>query len=376
VIEDATANRPIRAARGTAVSCKGWEQETSLRMLMNSLDAEIAERPEQLIVETGRARMARDWKSFHAIVASLETLENDETLLVQSGQPAEILRTRPSASRVVIADAHSPSWVFTGAQQYLPSAYEALAAAAQGYFQGSLGGKLVLRDGMTGRGAALPLAATLNGAAFLGFEADVQCIKARVKAGYCDVMVNNLDEALRILKNAVRKRQPSSVGLQGNSAEIIPELARRGVVPDLLLGEGGGFSPAEVRTPLADGLRALAEMGALKPDLDWDPDETRVPMILVALSGEPADIGRADELLVKMFPRDEALCRWIALARKHVRFEGLTARACLLDASEHSAFGFALNDLAARGELKAPIAIGHADAGEARGALDAVAGGA
>ena len=425
---------PIRAPRGSALSCKGWQQEAALRMLMNNLDPEVAEKPEDLIVYGGRGKAARNWNCYHAIVASLRSLENDETLLVQSGKPVGIFRTHSYAPRVLIANSNlvghwsdwkhfdeldraglmmygqmtAGSWIYIGSQGILQGTYETFAAAARQHFGGDLAGKLVVTGGMGGMGGAQPLAATLNGAAFLGIDVDPERIKRRVKTGYCDVMVNDLDEALRILKNAVRKREATSVGLTGNCADVIPELARRGVVPDLLTDQTsahdpiGGYIPqgldvaqaADLRKsdPAAyerrsldsiarhvEGMLALQKMGAITFDYGnnirtfafqqgvknaydfpgFVPAyirplfcEGRGPFRWAALSGEPSDIHRTDQLVLEMFPHDEILSRWIKLAQKRVRFQGLPARICWLGYGERDRFGVALNDLVARGELK------------------------
>ncbi len=437
----------VRAPRGTALSCKGWQQEAALRMLMNNLDPEVAERPEELIVYGGTGKAARNWACFHAIVAALHALENDETLLVQSGKPVGIFRTHPYAPRVLIANANlvghwdnwkhfgeleragltmygqmtAGSWIYIGTQGILQGTYETFAAAARKHFGGELAGKLVVSGGIGGMGGAQPLAATMNGAAFLGVEADPERIKRRVKTGYCDVMVNDLDEALRILKNAVRKREPASVGLVGNCADVIPELARRGVVPDLLTDQTsahdplGGYIPrgltleqaAELRRRNPDDYRKramesialhvhamldLQKLGAVTFDygnnirtMAYEQGvqdaydfpgfvaayirplfcEGRGPFRWVALSGEPEDIHRTDELVLELFPHDAILSRWIRLAQKRVRFQGLPARICWLGYGERDKFGLAINDLVARGELKAPIVIGrdHLDCG-------------
>jgi urocanate hydratase len=388
--------QPVRAPRGAAISCKSWQQEAALRMLMNSLDPEIAENPEELIV-CGRGKAARNWDCFHAIVASLRSLGNDETLLVQSGKPVGIFRTHNYAPRVLAANAGS--WFYIGAQGALPEAFEVFAAAGRKYFQGDLTGKLIVTGGLGAMGGIQPLAATLNGAAFLGIDADPEQIKRRVKTGYCDVMVNDLDEALRILKNAVRKREATSVGLVGNCADVIPALARRGIVPDLLTNQTSaddpgryipqGLSvvqadelrekdPESYRTRAlesisrhADGMRELRRLGSVVFDYGSNdigtftdrPDGKHLRV--VALSGEPADIHRIDKLLLEMFPGDESLSRWVRLAQKRVRFQGLPARACWLGYGERAQFGLALNELVGRGELKAPIAIGrdHLDGG-------------
>src|SRR6202453_4293556 len=267
--EDTTGYQPVRAPRGSSLSCKGWQQEAALRMLMNNLDPDVAEKPEDLIVYGGRGKAARNWKCFHTIVASLKALENDETLLVQSGKPVGIFRTHRYAPRVLIANSNlvghwndwqhfdeldraglmmygqmtAGSWIYIGSQGILQGTYETFAAAGRKHFGGDLAGKLIASGGMGGMGGAQPLAATLNGAAFLGIDVDPERIKRRLKSGYCDVMVNDLDEALRILKNSVRKGEPASVGLVGNCADVIPELARRGIVPDLLTDQTSAHDP-------------------------------------------------------------------------------------------------------------------------------------
>jgi urocanate hydratase len=446
-IEDAIAYQPVRAARGTAISCKGWQQEAALRMLMNNLDPEVAERPEELIVYGGRGKAARNWKCFHAIVRALQNLADDETLIVQSGKPVGIFRTHTDAPRVLIANSNlvgrwndwehfdeldraglmmygqmtAGSWIYIGSQGILQGTYETFAAAARRHFQGDLSGKLVASGGLGGMGGAQPLAATLNGGAFLGIDVDPERIKRRVRSGWCDVMVNDLDEALRILKNAVRKREATSVGLVGNCAEVVPELARRGIVPDLLTDQTsahdpvGGYIPqgldareaADLRKSdpesyrrrslesiarHVEGMLALQKLGSVTFDYGnnirtfaheqgvknaydfpgFVPAyirplfcEGRGPFRWVALSGEPSDIHRTDALVREMFPDDEILCRWIGLAEKRVRFQGLPARICWLGYGERHRFGLALNDLVARGELKAPIVIGrdHLDCG-------------
>ncbi len=446
-IKTPTSRGIIRAPRGTTLSCKGWQQEAALRMLMNNLDPEVAERPADLVVYGGSGKAARNWACYDAIVASLRALENDETLLVQSGKPVGIFRTHEHAPRVLIANANlvghwdnwekfgeldragltmygqmtAGSWIYIGTQGILQGTYETFAAAARKHFGGDLSGKLVVSGGMGGMGGAQPLAATLNGGAFLGIDVDPVRIKRRVKSGYCDVMVNDLDESLRILKNAVRKREPASVGLVGNCADLIPALAKRGVVPDLLTDQTSahdplngyvpqGFDvaaatelrqrdPGEYRRRALDsiavhvrGMLDLQKLGAVTFDYGnnirtfafehgvkdaydfpgFVPAyirplfcEGRGPFRWVALSGEPSDIYRTDQLVLEMFPQNEMLTRWIRLAQKRVRFQGLPARICWLGYGERAKFGLALNDLVARGELKAPIVIGrdHLDCG-------------
>src|ERR1700720_3949572 len=289
--EESISYQPMRAARGSQISCKGWQQESALRMLMNNLDPEVAEKPEDLIVYGGRGKAARNWSCFHAIVESLKSLEGDETLLVQSGKPVGIFRTHSYAPRVLIANSNlvghwsdwknfdeldraglmmygqmtAGSWIYIGTQGILQGTYETFAAAARKHFRSDLAGKLVASGGMGGMGGAQPLAATLNGGAFLGIDVDPERIKRRVKSGYCDVMVNDLDESLRILKNAVRKPDPASVGLVGNCADLIPALARRGVVPDLLTDQTSAHDPLNGYIPQGLDVAAAAELRQRDP---------------------------------------------------------------------------------------------------------------
>src|SRR6202142_183647 len=282
---------PIRAPRGTAITCKGWQQEAAMRMLMNNLDEEVAERPQDLVVYGGTGRAARSWEAYHAIVASLKSLENDETLLVQSGKPVGIFRTHGNAPRVLIANSNlvghwanweqfdaleraglmmygqmtAGSWIYIGSQGILQGTYETFAAAGRKHFGGDLAGKLIVSGGMGGMGGAQPLAATLNGAAFLGIDVDPERIKRRVKTGYCDVMVTDLDEALRILKNAVRRGEATSVGLVGNCADLIPELAKRGVVPALLTDPPSAHDPVGGYIPQGLNVAQAAELRKSDP---------------------------------------------------------------------------------------------------------------
>ena len=249
----------IRAPRGNQITCKGWQQEAAMRMLMNNLDEEVAERPKDLVVYGGTGRAARNWEAYRAIIESLKKLENDETLLVQSGKPVGVFKTHDHAPRVLIANSNlvghwsnwekfneleraglmmygqmtAGSWIYIGSQGIVQGTFETFSAAGEKHFGGDLAGKLIVSGGMGGMGGAQPLAATMTGAAFLGIDVDPERIKKRLKTGYCDFMVSTLDEALRILKNAVRKKENVSVGLVGNCADVIPQLAERGVVPDI-----------------------------------------------------------------------------------------------------------------------------------------------
>jgi urocanate hydratase len=438
---------PFKSPRGTEITCKGWQQEAALRMLMNNLDPEVAEKPDDLVVYGGTGKAARNWECFHAIVRSLKDLAADETLLVQSGKPVAVFRTHEYAPRVLLCNSNlvghwnnwerfnaldraglmmygqmtAGSWIYIGTQGILQGTYETFASVTKKHFAGDLAGKLVVTGGMGGMGGAQPLAATMNGAAFLGIDVDPERIKRRVKTGYCDVMVTNLDEALRILKNSVRKREAVSVGLVGNCADVIPELARRGVVPDVLTDQTSAHDPLNGYVPNGMSLDAAIELRKNNPDeykkrsmaamaehvkgmldlqnlgaitFDYGNNirtfayeqglknaydfpgfvpayirplfcEGKGPFRWAALSGEASDIARTDQLVLEMFPHDEHLSRWIKLAQKRVRFQGLPARICWLGYGERDKFGLALNDLVARGELKAPIVIGrdHLDCG-------------
>jgi urocanate hydratase len=437
----------IRAPRGNQITCKGWQQEAAMRMLMNNLDEEVAERPKDLVVYGGTGRAARSWPAYHAIVATLKTLANDETLLVQSGKPVGVFKTHDYAPRVLIANSNlvghwsnwekfneleraglmmygqmtAGSWIYIGSQGIVQGTFETFSAAGEKHFDGDLAGKLIVSGGMGGMGGAQPLAATMTGAVFLGIDVDPERIKKRLKTGYCDFMVTTLDEALRILKNAVRKKENVSVGLVGNCAEIIPELAERGVVPDILTDQTSAHDPlngyvpngmtlAEAldlrqRDPKAyqdksldamarhvEGMLRLQKMGSVtfyygnnirtfafqrgvKNAYDFPGFvpayirplfcEGRGPFRWVALSGEPSDIHVTDELVLELFPENRILRRWIDLARKRIKFQGLPARICWLGYGERAQFGLAMNDLVKKGKIKAPIVIGrdHLDCG-------------
>jgi urocanate hydratase len=427
----------LRAPRGATLSCKGWEQEATLRILLNCRDPEVAERGTAGIAAGGNEEKAeRDLDGIRARIAALHDLEGDQTLLVRSGQPERVFGTRAEAPRVVIAaqgiaganQATAASWLYVGTQTTLPATHEAFAAAARQHFGGTLAGRLVATCGMGATGGAQPLAATLNGAAFLGIEADPEQIKRRVKSGYCEVMVNDLDEALRILKNSVRRRESASVGLIGNCAEVIPELASRGIVPDLLIdctpacGSHGSYIPSgltaeqsrELRRADAEsygqraldsmveqirGILELKRLGSLAFRLGCGlgehaaghgvPGASEIPdfateyveplwsagrsvLLWVALSGAPADIARADRLALDAFAEDEAAARWIRLAGKRVQFQGLPARVCLVDRGLQASFALAINDLVAQAALKAPMVIGCEDFGDGTEATSAI----
>src|SRR5437764_5980148 len=437
----------MQAPRGTQLSCKGWQQEAAMRMLMNNLDEEVGERPRDLVVYGGTGRAARNWECYHAILASLKALVNDETLLVQSGKPVGVFNTHEYAPRVLIANANlvghwsnwekfneleraglmmygqmtAGSWIYIGSQGIVQGTFETFAAAGEKHFGGELSEKLIVSGGMGGMGGAQPLAATMTGAAFLGIDVDAARIKKRLKTGYCDFMVNTLDEALRILKNAVRKKEAVSVGLVGNCADVIPELAERGVVPDLLTDQTSAHDPLNGYVPNGmsleaalelrkcdpkayeeksldsiarhvEGMLALQKMGSVTFDYGnnirtfahqrgvknaydfpgFVPAyirplfcEGRGPFRWVALSGDPADIAVTDDLVLELFSDNQILKRWINLARKRIQFQGLPARICWLGYVERAQFGLAVDDLVKKGKLKAPIVMGrdHLDCG-------------
>jgi urocanate hydratase len=440
-------DRVIRAARGAELSCRGWTQEAALRMLMNNLDPDVAERPEDLVVYGGTGKAARDWPSYDAIVRTLRSLADDETLLVQSGKPVAVFRTHEGAPRVLIANSNlvgdwatwerfreleraglmmygqmtAGSWIYIGTQGILQGTYETFGAVARQHFGGSLRGRWVLTGGMGGMGGAQPLAATMAEASMLCVEVDPQRIRRRIETRYCDRMTHDLDEALALVRDAVAQGRAVSVGLVGNCAEVLPEIVRRGVVPDILTDqtsahdELNGYVPSGLSLDDAAAMReadpqeyvrrsmhsmavhceAMVELmrrGAVTFDYGnnlrgqardagfadafafpgFVPAYVRPlfcqgkgPFRWAALSGDPADIHRTDELVLELFPEDEHLARWIRLASERIAFQGLPARICWLGQGERARFGVALNDLVAAGEVSAPIVIGrdHLDTG-------------
>src|SRR5487761_576926 len=439
--------RTVRAPRGSALRCKGWAQEGALRMLMNNLDPEVAERPEDLVVYGGTGRAARNWAAFDAMVATLTDLRDDETMLVQSGKPVGGMRTHEWAPRVLIANSNlvgdwanwpefrrlerlgltmygqmtAGSWIYIGTQGILQGTFEAFSAAADRHFGGSLRGKLVVSGGMGGMGGAQPLAATMNGACFLGIDVDPKRIEKRIATGYCDCMTASLDEALTILGEAQRKGEALAVGLVGNCADVIPELARRGAVPDILTDQTSAHDPLQGYVPngmtLAEalalrcsdpheyvrhsmdamaqhvrGMLSLKRMGSVTFDYGnnirnfaqqagvenaydipgFVPEyirplfcEGKGPFRWAALSGDPRDIAATDKLALELFPRNESLKRWIRLAAEKIHFQGLPARICWLGYGERAEFGAAMNELVRKGTIAAPVVIGrdHLDAG-------------
>ena len=443
-----TSYESITAPSGTKMYCKGWHQEAAMRMLMNNLDPNVAEKPEDLIVYGGAGKAARNWECYHKIIETLKRLENDETLLVQSGKPVGVFRTHEEAPRVLIANAHlvprwatwdefrrldelgltmygqmtAGSWIYIGTQGILQGTYETFAECSRKHFEGSLKGRLVLTAGLGGMGGAQPLAATMNGASFLGVEVDEKRIKKRVETGYCDQYTYSLDKALDLVMGARADGRAISVGLVGNIAEVLPELVKRGVVPDVLTDQTSahdlrvGYIPvgysleeaAELREKdypayeeavldsMATHVQAMLEMqkkGAITFDYGnnirgqvadrrnfkeafqipgFVPEFIRPlfckgagPFRWAALSGDPHDIYETDRAVLETFPEKESLTRWIHKARKKVHFQGLPARICWLEYGERAEMGLRFNWLVKKGKVKAPLVIGrdHLDAG-------------
>jgi urocanate hydratase len=439
--------RTVRAPRGTALSCRSWQQEAALRMLMNNLDPEVAERPQDLVVYGGIGKAARNWECFDAIVRSLKELGNDETLLVQSGKPVGIFRTREEAPRVLISNSMlvpawatwehfyeldrkglmmygqmtAGSWIYIGSQGILQGTYETFAEAARQHFGGSLRGRLVLTAGLGGMGGAQPLAATMNEGVLIAVEVDRHRIERRMETRYLDVMARSLDEALERARSAQAASRPLSIGLLGNAADVHAELVRRGVVPDLVTDQTSAHDPlngyvpnripldealrlrdrdperymAEARRSMGEHVRAMLEMkarGAVVFDYGnniraeakkagvedafafpgFVPAyirplfcEGKGPFRWACLSGDPQDLAATDDAVLRTFPGNQALARWITLARERVQGQGLPARICWLGYGERARMGLVFNELVRTGAVQAPIVIGrdHLDAG-------------
>jgi urocanate hydratase len=418
-----------------------------MRMFMNNLDPQVAEKPDELIVYGGTGRAARSWECFHSIVQALQRLNNDETLLVQSGKPVGVFRTHPESPRVLIANSNlvghwstleefnrleqlgltmygqmtAGSWIYIGSQGIVQGTYETFAAAGRKHFGGTLDRRWIVSGGMGGMGGAQPLAATMSGACFLGIDVDPARIEKRLRTGYCDVRAGSLDEALQLIRQAQTDERAISVGLVGNSADIVPELARRGITPDIITDQTSAHDPLNGYVPNGmtledsrslrkrdpgeyirrskdamarhvEGMLALQRAGAVAFDYGnnirthakdagvknafdipgFVPEyirpmfcEGRGPFRWVALSGEPQDIYRTDKLVLELFGDKPDLRRWIELAQKRIQFQGLPARICWLGYGERARFGLAINALVRSGELKAPVVIGrdHLDTG-------------
>ena len=442
-----TLSRHVSAPRGAAITCKGWPQEAALRMLMNNLDPAVAERPDDLIVYGGSGRAARSWEAFDAIVATLRRLEHDETLLIQSGKPVAVFRTHPWAPRVIIANAllvpawatwdvfrdledkgltmygqmTAGSWIYIGTQGILQGTYETLAELARRHFGGTLSGRLVVTAGLGGMGGAQPLAVTMNEGIALVVEVDPARIQRRLATGYVDERARSLDAAIARVEQCRADGAARSIALEANAADVLPELVRRGILPDVVTDQTSahdaldGYVPnqmtlaealtlrradpdAYVRRSMAAmaehvrAMRDLQDRGAVAFDYGNNiraqaekagvADAFRIPGFVpeyirplfcrgkgpfrwAALSGNPEDIAVTDRLALEMFADDEPLCRWVRLASERVAFQGLPARIFWLGYGERARFGLALNDLVRRGAVSAPIVIGrdHLDAG-------------
>src|SRR3954454_3244016 len=433
----AVTSHHITAPRGSSLSCLGWHQEAALRMLMNNLDPAVAERPEDLIVYGGGGKAARNWECYERIVATLRRLANDETLLVQSGKPVGVFRTHDEAPRVLIANAHlvprwatwdefrrlealgltmygqmtAGSWIYIGTQGILQGTYETFAECARQHFGGTLAGRLVVTAGLGGMGGAQPLAITMCGGTALCVEVDLHRIERRIETGYLDERAGSLDDALARLEAARRERRPLSIGLLGNAAEVLPELARRDVEIDVVTDQTSahdplnGYVPAGLTVEQADALRrsdpddylrrvgesVLAHVGAIRAlqaggaeAFDYgnalrgvaasygDEDafaspgfvpayirplfcEGKGPFRWVALSGEEADIHATDAAILDLFGDQEHIARWIGLAHERVAFQGLPARICWLGYGERDRAGLRFNEMVASGELRGPV---------------------
>ncbi len=436
--------KPYRAPKGTKLSCKDWQIEAPFRMIQNNVDPDVAEKWQDLIIYGGTGKAARTWDDFKKILSALKSISMDETLLVQSGRPVGIFPTHELAPRVLIANSllvpawanwdyfrrlevlglimfgqmTAGSWIYIGTQGILQGTFETFAAVAKSHFNGDITGKLIVSAGLGGMGGAQPLAATMNGANFLGIEIDQNRIDRRIKSGYLDAKAKSLDEAMGIIK---KTRQPISVGLFGNAAEILPIMAAREIVPHILTDQTSahdplnGYIPKKMSLEDAARLRLKDPQSYLKRSIEsiavhvramldlkrlgavafeygnnirhhaktagvqdaFDIPgfvqeyirpmfcEGRGPFRWVALSGDPADIRTTDEVILREFPNDGVLKRWIPLASKHVKFQGLPARICWLGMGERAHLGLVINELVKKGKLKAPVVIGrdHLDAG-------------
>lgn len=439
--------RVIRAPRGSTLCTKGWVQEAALRMLMNNLDPEVAERPEELVVYGGTGRAARNWDAYDRIILALKELEDDETLLIQSGKPVAVFRTTTDAPRVLLANSNlvpawanwetfheldrkglmmygqmtAGSWIYIGTQGILQGTFETFAEAGRRHFGGSLKGRLVVTAGMGGMGGAQPLAVTMNGGVVIAVDVDPERIRKRLATRYCEVFARDLDDAMKLATEAKKEGRPLSIGLAGNAADVLPEMIRRGCIPDLVTDQTSahdplnGYVPAGMTLVEAATLRScnpveyvrlskltmavhmqaildMKKLGAVAFDYGnnlrqialeagvkeafsvpgFVPEyirpqfcEGKGPFRWTALSGDPEDILQTDQAILREFGDNERLCRWIRLAGEKVVFQGLPSRICWLGYGERARFGQIINKMVAAGELKAPIVIGrdHLDAG-------------
>nr|WP_031410171.1 urocanate hydratase [Geobacillus vulcani] len=442
-----TDKRTVQALSGTTRRAKGWIQEAALRMLHNNLHPDVAERPDELIVYGGIGKAARNWECYEAIVDTLLRLENDETLLIQSGKPVAVFRTHPDAPRVLMANSNlvpawatwdhfheldkkglimygqmtAGSWIYIGSQGIVQGTYETFAEVARQHFGGTLAGTITVTAGLGGMGGAQPLAVTMNGGVCLAVEVDPARIQRRLDTKYLDTMTDSLDAALAMAKRAKEEKTALSIGLVGNAAEVLPRLVDMGFVPDVLTDQTSAHDPLNGYIPAGLTLEEAAELRARDPKqyvarakqsiaahvramlamqnrgavtFDYGNNirqvakdegvedafsfpgfvpayirplfcEGKGPFRWVALSGDPEDIYKTDEVILREFSENERLCHWIRMAQKQIQFQGLPARICWLGYGERAKFGKIINDMVARGELKAPIVIGrdHLDSG-------------
>ncbi len=441
------SKRIINAPRGTKLSCKNWQIEAPFRMIQNNLDPDVAENPDELIVYGGKGKAARNWECYDAILDTLKRMDEDETLLVQSGKPVGVLKTHTWSPRVLIANSNlvpdwatwdnfneldkqglmmygqmtAGSWIYIGTQGILQGTYETFAVAAKQHYNSDLTGKLVVTAGLGGMGGAQPLSVTMNNGVTICIEIDPFRIQRRLETKYLNVATESLDDALSMAREAQKKGEPLSIGLQGNAADIVPQMAKLGIVPDMVTDQTSahdeldGYVPngmtyeealdlrkSDPKKYIKESYRAMAEhcqgmldlkaQGAIvfdygnnlrgqakKAGVENAFDfpgfvpayirdlfcEGKGPFRWVALSGDPEDIYKTDEKLLEMFPEDETLTRWIKMAREQVQFQGLPSRICWLGYTQRAKFGVSLNQMVASGELSAPVVIGrdHLDCG-------------
>jgi len=441
------SNRTIRAPRGTELTCKNWQIEAPFRMIQNNLDPDVAENPNELVVYGGKGKAARNWKCYDAILNSLKRMNEDETLLIQSGKPVGILKTHSTSPRVLIANSNlvpnwatwehfneldrqglmmygqmtAGSWIYIGTQGILQGTYETFAAAAKQHYNSDLTGKLVVTAGLGGMGGAQPLSVTMNNGVIICIEIDPSRIQRRLETKYLNMSTESLNDALSLARDAQNNGKPLSIGLKANAADIVPQMAELGVVPDIVTDQTSAHDELDGYIPngmtyqealdlrksdpdryIKESYRAMAEhcqgildlkaQGAIAFDYGnnlrgqalkagvknafdfpgfvpaYVRDlfcEGKGPFRWVALSGDPEDIYKTDDKVLEMFPEDQTLTRWIKMAREQVQFQGLPSRICWLGYTQRAKFGVALNQMVASGELSAPIVIGrdHLDCG-------------
>ncbi|MDP7330774.1 MAG: urocanate hydratase [Candidatus Marinimicrobia bacterium] len=441
------AKRIITAPRGTNLTCKNWQIEAPFRMIQNNLDPDVAENPDELVVYGGKGKAARNWECYEAILNTLKRMEPAETLLVQSGKPVGVFKTHTWSPRVLIANSNlvpewatwehfneldkqglmmfgqmtAGSWIYIGTQGILQGTYETFAAAAKQHYNSDLTGKLVVTAGLGGMGGAQPLSVTMNNGVCICIEIDPFRIQRRLETKYLNVASNSLNDALSLARDAQKKKEPLSIGLQGNAADIVPQMANLGIVPDMITDQTSAHDELDGYVPNGMTFEAAIKLRKTNPDkyikesyramgehcqgildlkaqgaiaFDYGNNlrgqakkagvenafdfpgfvpayirnlfcEGKGPFRWVALSGDPEDIYKTDAKLLELFPEDETLSRWIQLAKEQVQFQGLPSRICWLDYTQRAKFGVALNQMVASGELSAPIVIGrdHLDCG-------------